>query len=54
MLLLFIIASFVCAAFILCACAVAHSAVSQVMETADSFVAVFDSYSEGKPATPTN
>lgn len=28
---------------IFCACAVAHSAISQLMRTADSFVAVFES-----------
>jgi len=54
MLLFFISASFVCAAFILCACAVAHAATSQVMETADSFVAVFDSHSERRPAASAN
>jgi hypothetical protein len=54
MLLLFIFASFVSAAFILCACAVAHSAISPIMNTADSFLAVFDSHAERRPATPAN
>ncbi len=38
--------------FTLCACAVAYSALSQIMRTADSFVAVFDSNSARKPAKP--
>lgn len=38
MLFLFITASLVCAALVLCACGVAHSANSPIMNTADSFL----------------
>ena len=38
--------------FTLCACTVAYSILSQIMRTADSFAAVFDSDSARKPAKP--
>ena len=40
-----------CSVFILGVCAMAYSAVSQVMRTADSYFAVLDSQSQPTPAT---
>lgn len=51
LLLLFIMA---CGMIAVCACLVAYSVISQFMGTADSFVAMFRSHPNAKPATPAN
>jgi hypothetical protein len=43
-----------CSVFVLCICAVAQSAISQLVRTVESFFAVFDSQSGQTPATPRN